>query len=302
MASTRISVILPSLNRGAYLERAICSVLDQDGPEVELLVADGGSTDGSAQTIERYADDLAWVRIGPDGGPANAINLALEQASGDVVTVLWASAVLLPGALREAAARMQKGRTGGSPWCIGRVRKHGPSDQEVGPVHVAHPSSLASFLRHDSGLLPLPGSFYRREIFDRHRGFDTEFRWSYAYEFHCRLLAANITPTLLDAPLTAVREEGGDGPGVHQTLQTGLEHIAAAERYANAIPIQERPRLWRNCDERRRIYTLAAAESRESESRRLLWQHLLRRPWWVANDHYRHALLKGVKPVLPAAA
>ncbi|GAH82933.1 unnamed protein product, partial [marine sediment metagenome] len=54
----RISIVMPSFNQGKYIEESIKSVLDQNYPNLEFMVLDGGSTDGSREIIERYADKL----------------------------------------------------------------------------------------------------------------------------------------------------------------------------------------------------------------------------------------------------
>ena len=60
----RITIVTPSLNQAPFLERTIQSVLDQDYPEIEYLVFDGGSTDGSVEILERYGDRIAhWESI-----------------------------------------------------------------------------------------------------------------------------------------------------------------------------------------------------------------------------------------------
>ncbi|MEM6504273.1 MAG: hypothetical protein AAF711_02265 [Planctomycetota bacterium] len=71
--------------------------------------------------------------------------------------------------------------------------------------------------------------------------------------------------------------------------------IEAAKAYANHLSLPQRYQLWRNCDERRRIYALAEAECRDSTGRAFLWQQLLRRPWWLGSAHYRATPLKGVE-------
>src|SRR5262249_43608378 len=69
-----ISIVMPSLNQGAYVREAIDSVLRQSHSSVELIVVDGGSTDGSVEIIREYDSKLAhWVSE-PDGGPADALN------------------------------------------------------------------------------------------------------------------------------------------------------------------------------------------------------------------------------------
>ena len=60
MPQPRISVIVPCHHESTHLERTLCSVLDQGYPDLELLVADGGSIDGTLDQIRRYADQIAW--------------------------------------------------------------------------------------------------------------------------------------------------------------------------------------------------------------------------------------------------
>ena len=72
-----VSVVMPSFNQGRFIEVAVRSVLEQNYPPLELVIADGGSTDGTLQCLERLAgifgDKLRWVSE-KDSGPANAIN------------------------------------------------------------------------------------------------------------------------------------------------------------------------------------------------------------------------------------
>jgi glycosyltransferase involved in cell wall biosynthesis len=98
-----ISIVTPSYNQGAFIERTIRSVIDQQYPKLEYIVQDGGSTDDTREVLERYDSELTRWEMSPDAGQAQAINRGFTRASGDVMAYLNSDDLLLPGSLRYVA-------------------------------------------------------------------------------------------------------------------------------------------------------------------------------------------------------
>jgi glycosyltransferase involved in cell wall biosynthesis len=102
-----VSIVTPSYNQAEYLEAALRSILAQDYPRLEILVADGASSDGSPEIIRRYAGRLAWWVSEPDRGQAEAINKGLRRAGGEIVAWLNSDDLYLPGAVSQAVGALQ---------------------------------------------------------------------------------------------------------------------------------------------------------------------------------------------------
>lgn len=103
----RVSIVTISFNQAPFLERAIRSVLEQDYPNVEYIVVDPGSTDGSRDIIERYRSQISKVILEPDKGPANGLNKGFGAASGEIFGYINADDAFLPRAITKAVAAFQ---------------------------------------------------------------------------------------------------------------------------------------------------------------------------------------------------
>src|SRR5580704_6207145 len=102
-AFPKISLVTPSYNQAAFLERTIRSVLDQEYPALEYMIVDGGSADGSVATIKKFAPKLAYWISERDGGQPEAINKGLRQATGEIMGWLNSDDTLAPGSLHRIA-------------------------------------------------------------------------------------------------------------------------------------------------------------------------------------------------------
>lgn len=101
--SPRISIVTPSYNQGKFLEQTICSVLEQNYPNLEYIIIDGGSTDESVSIIKRYSKYLTYWVSEKDNGQAHAINKGLQYCTGEIFNWLNSDDFLEPGALAEIA-------------------------------------------------------------------------------------------------------------------------------------------------------------------------------------------------------
>jgi len=104
----KISVITPSFNQGAFIEKTINSVLAQNYPNLELIVIDGGSTDNTIEILKKYDKYLTYWISEPDSGQSNAINKGMALSTGEILTWLNSDDYFLPNSLLRFAELFQQ--------------------------------------------------------------------------------------------------------------------------------------------------------------------------------------------------
>ncbi|MCW5519189.1 glycosyltransferase [Aureitalea sp. L0-47] len=102
----KISVITPNYNQGDFLEQTIQSVLDQNYPNLEYIIIDGGSTDQSVEIIKKYEDSLSYWVSEPDMGMYHAINKGFDLCTGDIMCWINSDDILWEGSLAYLAKIM----------------------------------------------------------------------------------------------------------------------------------------------------------------------------------------------------
>jgi glycosyltransferase involved in cell wall biosynthesis len=205
----KLSVITPSYNQGRYIERAIRSVLDQDYPNLEYVIVDGGSTDETVEVIRRYEDRLAWWVSEPDNGQADAINKGIERTNGEIVGYLCTDDYYLPGAFATAVGAFERS---GASWVAGASGDviEGDPPVELGVWQPRPPAASEGPLRGRHWWLlapwhvPQPSAFWRRGLFERFGPF-LEVRNGFDAEFMMRLAIGGEQPELLADEVLAVR-------------------------------------------------------------------------------------------------
>jgi len=96
---SKISIVTPSYNQGRFIERTIKSVVDQNYPNLEYIIKDGGSKDQTKNIINKYKNKLAYYESSKDKGQTNAINIGFLHSSGEIMAYLNSDDMLMPGTL-----------------------------------------------------------------------------------------------------------------------------------------------------------------------------------------------------------
>ncbi len=207
MTQPLITIVTPCLNSAATLPAALASVRTQAGGDVEHVVIDGGSTDGTLEIL-RGAHGITWISE-PDRGLSDAMNKGVGLAHGEFIGWLNADDYYLPGAL-EHVRRALADRPG-ALWLTGPCRIVNEAGREIRRGVTVY---KRFFLRRYSRRLLLiqnfvaaPATFVRRSAALEAGGFDERFKYSMDYDLWLRL-ASRADPVVLDEPLTAFRMAG----------------------------------------------------------------------------------------------
>lgn len=200
-----VSIVTPSYNQGRYLEETILSVLNQDYPEIEYIVIDGGSNDGSVDIIRKYSDRLAYWVSEPDKGQADALYKGFARASGGIQAYLNSDDVYLPGAVSAAAAALT-----GNPKlalvhadCI-YIDSQG---QEIGRRVGLDGDFLSFFLQQLNPILQ-PSAFWRASAYQAAGGIDPSLHLVMDYDLWCRIGLRGLEIEHIPEPLSMFRIHG----------------------------------------------------------------------------------------------
>ena len=179
----KVSIVTSSYNQAAFIARTIESVRTQDYPNVEHIVVDGMSTDGTVDVLARYPD-LKVIRE-PDRGQADAINKGFRAATGDLFGFVNSDDTLEPGALSAVVHAIDPGA--GRHVVMGRCRFIDESDRFLG---VEHPSRFQSHRRvleiwkgHE---IPQPATFWTRDVWERSGPLEMDEQMMLDYDLFCR--------------------------------------------------------------------------------------------------------------------
>ena len=199
------SIVLPSLSHGEFIERALRSVICQAGEDTEIIVVDGGSADGSVETIRRYENDLAWWCSERDSGQSHALNKGFARATGQYLLWINADDLLLPGTLDRARAYLNA-----HPPCAWLAGNLVYIDAQDRVLRCARDGQWRDRLyRHAPVRVYGPTSIFSRELFEQVGGFDESLHYVMDTDLWLRFKAAGARFHRLDHYCWAFRVHGG---------------------------------------------------------------------------------------------
>jgi glycosyltransferase involved in cell wall biosynthesis len=199
MSLPRISIVTPSFNQAQYLEQTICAVLDQKYPNLEYIICDGASNDGSAAIIRKYEKHLTWWCSEEDRGQSDAINKGFAHATGDLFAYINSDDYYLPGALHAAADAYQSG----AKWIVGWSQfLH--RDGSARPFDIGAHAAPSDWLVRNP--IPQQSTFWAASVWRQIGPFRGDLHFSFDYEYWLRMrFIGRIEPHVLGQCLAVFR-------------------------------------------------------------------------------------------------
>lgn len=214
----KFSIVTISYNQAQFLEKTILSVLNQEFIDLEYIIVDPGSTDGSREIIQKYAGHFSHIITEPDQGPAEGLNKGFSKATGDIFGFLNSDDILLEGCLQKVYNFFQSNPkvdvVSGNAYIIdthGKKIRHGYSDR----------FSLSRFA-YNSVVLMQPSTFFKSLSFRKTSGFNLSNGSAWDAELFVDMCMCGANFALIDDFLSGYR--------LHSASITSLQ-TSQKERY-----------------------------------------------------------------------
>ncbi len=227
------SIVIPVLNQFQFIERALMSVLSQSFDDYEMIVVDGGSTDGTVDILNTHASQIAWMCSEKDRGQSDALNKGFAHAKGKYFFWLNADDILLPDAL--AALSRIIGQTNfssvttlslsGALWIAGNMMI---VDKDDRVIRCLRDGVWHDFMYHHAPVQVYgPSSVFSRALYDSVGGFDESLHYAMDTDLWLRFKSAGARYIRLNKYIWGFRYHAGSKTrgGCSET-----EEIQAAER------------------------------------------------------------------------
>jgi glycosyltransferase involved in cell wall biosynthesis len=226
----RLSVVIPSYNQGDFIERTIKSIVDQNYPNLDLILMDGGSTDDTMAIVERYREHFTHIESGPDGGQSAAIVKGFGLATGKYISWLNSDDTYAPGAL-DAMGELLAARPDVA-FAYGHTDIIDADDRVI-----AHKKSVRfslGVMKYAFLTVPQMSAFWSKALYDEVGGIDTSLRFCMDYDLFVRM-ASRSAPVLINKHIGNFRVHGLSKTSNLETVRQA-EDAMVHTRYCSVKP------------------------------------------------------------------
>jgi glycosyltransferase involved in cell wall biosynthesis len=243
----RISIVTPSFNQAQFLEATLLSVMGQEYPNLEYIVMDGGSTDGSADILQLYGERFAHWQSAKDKGQSDAINAGFARATGDILAWLNSDDLYLPHTLRTVAANLDLSK---AQILFGNCLHFFDNDSglawgsSVANLHASHQLKLWDYLIQ-------PSTFWTRKAWEAVGQLNQNLHFTFDWEWFLRAQGAGVEFKPITSYLSVYRFHDAHKSGIGGSKRIeeilGIYERFAGKNYRDALAqvLPQRERLLR---------------------------------------------------------
>ncbi|MHC4660885.1 MAG: glycosyltransferase family 2 protein [Planctomycetota bacterium] len=296
MKEPKISIITPSFNHSRYIEICIESIKSQEYPNVEHIIMDGGSKDGTVEILKKHSG-ITWISE-PDRGQSDAVNRGMKMASGEIANWVCADDLLYPGALRKIADTYNEDSEP-DVLCFGGRAEFPGTDrvQEIMPLQDVTLESLVEYWRAPENRWNLqPATFYKRDLFLKAGGLKLHQHLAMDYDLWLRFAAAGARFVSRDEIIARVLMQPAAKSMVSGKAQDIEKHLISRRYWGGAFDSAVKTAslcLWQSRDASRKLLHESGACSRKGNfscALKGILYALMMRPGSLFSRHFWHAL------------
>lgn len=239
----RITLITPSYNQAQYLEATAQSIVEQDYPNLEWMIVDGGSTDGSVEIIRKYEGYLAWWVSEKDKGQTDALNKGLRRGTGDLFAFLNSDDLYTPGTLHAVGEAFASDPS--LTMLLGRCQYITADGSPMDECLYAGDLSIEDFIAYN--LVPQPSLFLRLDVCRAVGEFDNGMQYAFDHDYWLRAMLLGHRIRGMDRLLSLYRLHEASKT-VTERYKQDLDIVAAHRKAMRSLPVQDplRQALQRN--------------------------------------------------------